>query len=176
MSGIERMSMLTARGASLAGGRGGIDRLTAQDVAAAEAMAQLGELAALLARAIGTGDLAATASLRTVWAAECIQHGRRHQWGDTTQLLWLAALTLDEAIRVPICSHCGGTGIHRNQRTCAACEGTGRAARFRPSDYAEIMRCSVGEWLGMWQPRHRERMARLELAMAEADRIERRLR
>lgn len=180
MSGIERMAMLTARGASLQGGRGGADRLTAQDVAAATSMARLSRLSGALAWAVGTGDLMATAELRKVWAADVLDHGRANGWDDgtpmsTPRMLWLAALTLDEVLRVPLCPQCNGCGKHHNQRECAACDGAGRVPRLTTADYAEVLAVSVGEWRGTWQARHRERLGVLDVAMSEADRIDRKL-
>lgn len=173
MSALERLALLTPHGSSGMGGRGGMDRITAQDVAAAVAMAGLesGPELLVLVRYADQHDL--LPRLRTQWYLELIDAARAGSWQverGTPRIRWLSLVTLEEHLSPPLCTHCNGTGIHRNQRSCASCEGSGRVQMRRAVDYAADMQVSVPEWEQTWAHRHRAALARLDVWESDAER------
>jgi hypothetical protein len=173
MSALERLALLCPHGTIGIGGRGGKDRITAQDVAAAVAMAGLetGPELLVLVRYADQHDL--LPRLRTQWYLELIDAARAGGWHidrGVPRVRWLSVLTLSEHMTPPLCGHCNGTGIHHNQRTCAQCEGSGRVQMRRSRDYADDLQVSVSDWESTWVHRHRAAMARLDVWESDAER------
>jgi len=173
LSALERLALLTPHGSSGMGGRGGKDRITAQDVAAAVAMAGLesGPELLVLVRYADQHDL--LPRLRSQWYIELASAAHRGHWQlerGTPRVRWLSLLTLGEHLEPPLCPRCNGCGIHHNQKTCAGCEGTGRVQLRRPIDYAGDMQVSVEEWHHTWEPRHRQARAMLDVWESDAER------
>lgn len=173
MSALERLALLTPHGSTGIGGRGGKDRITAQDVAAAVAMAGLetGPELLVLVRYADQHDL--LPRLRTQWYLELLDAARAGGWHierGQQRVRRLANMTLDEHLTPPLCQSCRGCGIHHNQKTCATCEGSGRVQVRRTQDYAEDMRVEIAEWSSTWEPRHRAARARLDVWESDAER------
>jgi len=173
MSALERLALLTPHGSTGIGGRGGKDRVTAQDVAAAVAMAGLesGPELLVLVRYADQHDL--LPRLRNRWYLELIDAARAGGWHidrGIPRVRWLSLLTLGEHMTPPLCGHCHGAGIHHNQKTCAQCGGSGRVTVRRPTDYADDLQVTVPEWEQTWAVRHRAALSRLDVWESDAER------
>jgi hypothetical protein len=163
----ETMAMLTARGASLVGGRGGRDRLTAQDVAAAVAMAHLSEGAELLAFALGCQGQADIRRWHSYWLGRVRRMAE--DWEAPPHRVTTFALVTSVHVLDPgNCAHCHGAGIHQNQRTCVQCEGSGKRGQ---SDAGTAFQLGVTptEWRDAWSGRYRLAMHRLAMWQSDAD-------
>lgn len=164
----EIMAKLTIHGPSLVGGRGGRDRLTAQDVAAAVAMAHLSEGAELLAFALGCQDAPSIRNWHSFWLGRARRMNER--WREPEQrVTTFALMTSVDVLDTGLCTRCNGAGRHQNQRDCAACEGTGRRTNTAHS-LAQRLEVPKAEWDAAWSRRYALCMHRLSLWQSDADR------
>lgn len=165
MNAVETFGRLTAHGPNMIGGRGGKDRITAQDIAAAAALSEMQEGAFLLALAKGTEEPGAIRAWHSHWLAYV--RAERPQWPQEMQTR-MALLTSVDARERALCAHCGGAGRHRNQRDCAKCEGTG-ARTYTDADMAVRIGIRPASWADPWRGRYRELMAVLDEWASDAD-------
>ena len=173
MSALETLALMCPHGSTGIGGRGGKDRITAQDVAAAVAMAGLesGPELLVLVRYADQADL--YPRLQTQVYLETIGLANRNRWTierGVQRVRWLSQIALGEHLQPPLCVACNGTGVHKNQKTCATCEGTGRVQLRRGQDYAEALQITLADWQNIWEPRYRVARAMLDVWESDAER------
>ncbi len=173
MSALERLALLCPHGTTGIGGRGGKDRITAQDVAAAVAMAGLesGPELLVLVRYADQGDL--FPRLQTQVYLEVISLANKAHWTierGVQRVRWLSQIALSEHLQPPLCPSCKGCGIHHNQKVCATCNGTRYVQLRRPQDYAEALQIAIEDWQNTWEPRYRLARAMLDVWESDAER------
>ena len=167
MSAIERLARLTAHGTTGLGGRASRDTLTAQDIAAAVAMANLGPGPQLLALALGTLERPHLQAWRSYWLRAVRAHAA--PWGAPAhRVTRLGLITHVDMIQPARCAHCNGAGLHKNQKTCAACGGVGRIERT-DADEAAKLEIDPAEWRSTWSARYHRLMAVTSMWQGEAD-------
>lgn len=173
--GIEALAMLTAHGAGLIGGRGGIDRTTAQDVSAALAMARLDAGTELLALAYATQEPSHKHAWRSWWLQRVRLVGAA-AWGEREHLtMRFGLMTYVDSLGDSHCGKCNGCGIHTNQKTCAGCDGTGKQAITEDWN-ASRMELDRSTWSARWQSRYDWATALHATWLDQADRIAKHLR
>ena len=170
MSALERLAMLTPHGSTGIGGRGGKDRVTAQDVAAAVSMAGLTEGHAKLACAIALGheEPRRVREWSTHWIGTVNLLAARHGWySDRTARF--ALLTSVDCLSPRRCGHCNGAGAHHNQRECAVCHGEG-VTPWTSAEMADRMTVHERVWQDHWAPRYTRALSRLAVWQSDAER------
>lgn len=176
MTGIETLALLTAHGASTIGGRGGIDRTTAQDVAAALGMARLGEGAERLSLAYATREPQHVRAWRTWWLRGVQAAAERRAWDEPHhRVMRFGLMTYVDSLGPTHCPRCNGTGVHKNQKTCAGCNGVGKVDPT-PSWHADRMEIDRPTWLDRWQRRYDAAAALHATWLDSADVIRKHLR
>lgn len=170
MSALERLALLTPHGSSGMGGRGGRDRVTAQDVAAAMAIAGLseGHTKLAIARAVGHEEPTRVREWSTYWIKRVTTLAVEHGWY-SDRVARFALITSVDCLSQRWCSHCNGAGQHHNQRTCAACEGR-KSVPWTDAEQAERMTVHERVWQSEWAPRYTKAMARLAVWESDAER------
>ena len=170
MSALERLALLTAHGTTGIGGRGGKDRVTAQDVAAAMAMAGLGEghTKLAIARVVGASEPVRVREWSTYWIGRVKLLAIERGWySDRTARF--ALLTSVDCLSPRWCGHCNGAGAHHNQRQCVVCEGR-KTVPWTDAEQAERMTVHERVWQSEWSPRYTRAMARLAVWESDAER------
>ena len=139
---LELLAQMTPHGPSMIGGRGGIDRLTALDIAAAVGMARLDTLSELLVLVHHADMQALRPRLVTQWYLALIDVALSEGWTverGMPRIRALARITMHEHLEPSWCRRCNGTGIHTNQRECATCGGSRHAPIATQDDYCEAL-------------------------------------
>lgn len=170
------LALATAHGAGLVAGRGGIDRLTAQDIMAALAMAALDADHEAYVLAYATDE----ATHRTAWRNHCLSRTRaeaqRNCWEERQhRITRFGLLVYVDGLGTNRCQACNGAGIHKNQKTCAQCDGSGLQPTT-PDWHASRMEIKRTAWDERWQSRYDTAMATLATWRDQADSILRHLR
>jgi len=127
---------------------GGIPVITADDIAAA--CNRLTKHVQYYARVKFCFD---GSSVRALYRAnrEATLHAARIERWEALQLgnhvvERIADLALREALVGNLCSHCGGAGVHNNQKSCKVCHGSGKSKPVPIEAKARVAGVSVDEW------------------------------
>lgn len=135
MRAAELVSMLTAHGVRIGHIPGGTPSLTAHDIANALARAELSDFEDDIIRVVYCLEHDRFESLcNWMFLKEAPKHsGLRRIFPRQEIVRDLITFTVFETIYLGLCPRCRGTGIHRNQRQCALCDGSGKY--FHNSDW-----------------------------------------